>query len=98
MKKLMQIMMLNCEQATFLVTKETSGTITFSEKIKMQFHLLVCKYCRLFKKQSTFLSENINHQHQHSDKCLPDCKLEDSRKARMQEILQAELKKGSEEN
>lgn len=97
MKKLMQTLMLNCEQATFLITKEMSGNITFSEKIKMQFHLMACKYCRLFKKQSRFLNDSVEHLHRHSNENLPDSKLDDARKEAMEQTLNAELNKSKEE-
>jgi len=98
MKKLMRKLMLSCVQATFLVTKEMSGTITFWEKIKMQLHLMVCKYCRLFKKQSRFIDDNVEQLHQDSSKYLLDRKLDDTKKAAMDQAMQAELNKNSDKN
>lgn len=98
MKKLMQKLMLSCEQATFLITKEMSGTITFSEKIKMQFHLMACRYCTLFKKQSRFINDNVEHLQRHSSETLPENKLNDARKEAMEQALKAALKKSEQED
>jgi hypothetical protein len=49
---------LNCKQATLLSLKKEEGRISFMENIKLQYHVLYCKYCRRFIKQSAV----INHQ------------------------------------
>ncbi len=90
----MQKLMLSCERATFLITKEMHGTITFNEKVQMRFHLMACKYCTLFKKQSRFVNDNVEHLHRHPNDSFPDGKLDDTRKAAMEQALQEELKKG----
>lgn len=40
-----------CKDATLLMTKKQFSRLTFSEKILVAFHLLICKYCRRFKTQ-----------------------------------------------
>ena len=48
---------LDCKQATLLSLKKEAGEITFTEKIKLFYHLLFCVFCRRFVKQSSI----INH-------------------------------------
>ena len=97
MKKLMRKSMLSCDKATFLITKEQEGEISFMQKIQLEMHLMACKFCTLFKKQSAFISDNVDHLHQHSEESLPD-KLEDERKVSMKKAMQSELEKDSENN
>jgi hypothetical protein len=54
---------LNCKQATLLSLKKEEGKISFGENIKLIYHLLYCKYCKRFIKQSSIinhLGETIN--------------------------------------
>lgn len=48
---------LNCKQATILALKKEEGKISISERIKLSYHLLYCRFCRRFVKQSSV----INH-------------------------------------
>jgi len=90
--------MLSCDKATFLISKEQESEISVIEKIQLKLHLMACKFCKLYKKESSFISKNIDHMHQHSDKCFSDYKLDDSSKSAMQQAIKEQLNKGSEEN
>ena len=46
-----------CKDATLLMTKKDYVPLTFSEKILLSFHLLICIYCTRFKKQSRKINE-----------------------------------------
>lgn len=46
----------NCKQATLLSLKKEEGTISVKERIKLYYHLLYCKYCRFFAKQSSLIN------------------------------------------
>ncbi len=50
--KIMDFILLDCKQATFLVTKELEGSLTFWEKIRLKMHLLNCKFCYNFNVQN----------------------------------------------
>lgn len=47
--------MLSCKQATALVERNTVSKLTFNETIKMKLHLLMCKVCSSYQKQSLFI-------------------------------------------
>jgi hypothetical protein len=47
----------NCKQATLLSLKKEEGKITFWESIKLWYHLLYCKYCKRFTKQSAIINK-----------------------------------------
>jgi len=45
-----------CEKAAFICNKAQYGEATFIEKMKLQFHLLICKTCSVFSKQNADLT------------------------------------------
>ncbi len=49
--------MLNCKQATRLVSESQERKLSVSEKITLKFHLLICSGCKNFSQQIPFLSQ-----------------------------------------
>lgn len=47
----------NCKQATLLSIKKEEGKLSFTGKVKLQYHLFYCKYCRRFIKQSAVINK-----------------------------------------
>ena len=47
--------MLNCKQNTELLSQALDRPITFREKLTMRLHLMMCRGCRNFEKQLTFI-------------------------------------------
>lgn len=43
--------MLNCKQASELISQSLDEPISFSDKLQLKFHLLICKYCKRFSRQ-----------------------------------------------
>ena len=48
--------MISCEEATTLCNKTQYKETTFFERLKLKFHLLVCKTCAKFSKQNAQLT------------------------------------------
>lgn len=46
----------NCKQATLLSLQKEEGTISVKERLKLFYHLLYCKYCKRFVKQSSIIN------------------------------------------
>lgn len=46
-----------CKDATYLTVKADYGPLSFSEKIQLGIHTLMCKYCRRFALQSKKINE-----------------------------------------
>ena len=44
-------MMMNCEQATRLLSEALERPLTFTEKTELRFHTLMCSGCRQFGRQ-----------------------------------------------
>lgn len=47
--------MLNCKQNTELLSQSLDRPVTFREKLAMRLHLVMCRGCRNFEKQLTFM-------------------------------------------
>ena len=56
----MTSVMLNCEKATFLISKKEVSELKCIERTKLKMHLISCKYCRRFAAQSKFITYHIN--------------------------------------
>nr|WP_299105048.1 hypothetical protein [uncultured Tenacibaculum sp.] len=49
--------LITCDEATTICDKSQYGEATFLEKIKLNFHLLVCKVCSMYTKQNRTMSK-----------------------------------------
>ena len=96
--KLLRKMMISCEKATFLISKDEEAGISFGEKINLGLHLMACKFCRLFRKESKFISDNIDYMQSHPDSSFTSDKMSESRKAAITQALKNEDKNSSENN
>lgn len=48
--------MINCDEATTICDKSQYNEASFVEKLKLNFHLLMCKYCSLYSAQNKILT------------------------------------------
>ncbi len=48
--------MISCEKAAIICNKTQYRESTFMEKLKLKFHLLMCKTCSAFTKKNTELT------------------------------------------
>lgn len=48
---------ISCEQANAICNKAQYGEATFLEKLKLNFHILICKFCALYSKQNQKLTK-----------------------------------------
>ncbi|WP_373516203.1 hypothetical protein [Pricia sp.] len=76
-------MTISCEKAALICNKTQYREATFMEKMKLKFHLLLCKNCPAFSKRNTKLTALCQKANLHS------LTLEDKRK------MKAVLKEGS---
>ncbi|PHV12740.1 zf-HC2 domain-containing protein [Chitinimonas sp. BJB300] len=47
--------MMNCKEATRMVSEGLDRDLALGEKLRLQLHLFICDYCRNFSKQGNFL-------------------------------------------
>jgi hypothetical protein len=64
--------MAKCRQVSALVSKGLDKKLSFSERLAVRLHLLICLGCRNFEKQSRFLRQAsqgyFNYLQKKSDK------------------------------
>lgn len=91
MVKGMDKIMLNCDQATLLATKDSFEKIGCVKKFQLQMHLLGCKFCRSFVKQSKFIDEQLkgNKITDHEELNL---QLSVNQKERIQSVVEENIK------
>ena len=49
--------MMNCQQATRLISESQERALSLSEKVSLKVHLMVCSGCKNFSLQVPFLSQ-----------------------------------------
>lgn len=83
----MNRVMLDCDTATLLITKKEYASLKCVERIKLSMHLMSCKYCRRFKKQSEEISLHIHQLNVDLAHAKLRLHLSDEQKKRMKEKL-----------
>ena len=49
--------LITCDQATTICDKSQYGEASFSEKMKLKLHILICEICRLYSAQNSTMTE-----------------------------------------
>ncbi|MBK7229913.1 MAG: hypothetical protein IPH97_13835 [Ignavibacteriales bacterium] len=78
-------LMITCKEATMLSVQKAEITLSFSDRMRLFIHLLVCQYCRLFNKQNKMIDRLLSNW-------KTDKKLSDFDKNHLQNIIEKELK------
>ncbi|MFS4456459.1 hypothetical protein [Maribacter sp. 2304DJ31-5] len=72
--------MISCDKAAQICNKAQYGEATFIEKMKLRFHLIVCKTCSVFTKKNKEFTTLCNQANLHS--------LSEKEKLKMKQQLQ----------
>ena len=81
---------ISCKQATYLHEKKKEGKLDGAERFGLWFHLLYCKFCKLFIKQTELLQSATHKLLQTAETKFH---LSPSRKTELQKAFEEELKK-----
>ncbi len=76
----------NCVEASTLALKNEEEKLTFRQKFEMKFHILFCKCCKNFAKQSPMIDESMRAYFKDISN-NPPVKVSDDFKIRMKEQL-----------
>ncbi len=90
MGKVMTFLMLNCDKATFLLSKREITDLKCVESFKLKMHLLTCSYCRVFAQQSAIISKHVQTYKTINPNNLK-LKLTDDQKICMQHKIDSQL-------
>lgn len=81
---------ISCDEATTICDKNQYGEASLSEKISLNIHLLICKFCKQYTKQNTLMTQIFG---KHLSPCDGSEKLSDEAKAELEKNLKEALKK-----
>lgn len=56
---------ITCKKATLLISVKEEGKLSFTQKVQLRAHLAICSMCKLFEKQSLFISKNARYLQEH---------------------------------
>lgn len=56
--------MLNCKQASQLISKSLDRQLSWRERFAIRFHLFICKYCKRFSLQLKSVHNALNRMSQ----------------------------------
>lgn len=59
MKKIMHFLFLSCVKATELMEKKFHFKLSYSERIQLELHKMMCDACKRYEKQSEIIEEGI---------------------------------------
>lgn len=82
--------MINCDEATAICDKNQYGEASLADKVRLNFHLVVCKYCKAYTKQNRLMSIWFG---KYLRPCDGSEKLSEEEKQELEEKLQKELEK-----
>lgn len=58
-KRFKILAMITCRKSTEWIIKKEHGKLPFHQKLQLLSHLAICRSCRLFARQSTFLTKSF---------------------------------------
>jgi len=81
-------MMINCDEATSICDKNQYGEASFLEKMKLRFHLFMCKHCKKYVKHNKTMSIVFKN---HAEICKKEsaCLSYKEKKVLKEELLEA---------
>lgn len=56
----MNDVMLSCDSATYLITRNEYDKVNCLKRMQLKMHLAGCKYCRRFAEQSKYITAQLN--------------------------------------
>jgi hypothetical protein len=77
-----------CKDATYLTVKGENAPLSLSEKMLLNFHLIICKYCRRFASQNRQINQLFRAFYGKSD-----LKLSPNKKEALNQLITENSKK-----
>ena len=89
--KSMNSIMLDCDNATYLVTKQEFDKLSCVKRMQLKMHLASCKFCRVFAQQSKIINKQIE-EIRNINESDPEVHLSHEQKEEIQEVIDTTLK------
>ncbi|WP_143310121.1 anti-sigma factor family protein [Chitinophaga vietnamensis] len=87
----------SCKDATMLVEKRLQQPVSFIERMGLALHLLICKYCRRYAKQSSIIDAAV-HESQEQQPSATNDVLDENIKQAWENMIAENMKKNNGEN
>ena len=87
----MNLIMLSCRKATFLIEKSHDKPLSFIDKLQLSMHLKICDKCSGYQKQSLLIEMVLKVNHKKFSN-PSNFKLSDSSKTRIQKAVEENSK------
>ena len=85
-KKIMHFLFLSCLKATELIEKKFHFKLSFTERIQLELHKMMCDACKTYDKQSEVIEEGIKgHYHHHHSQKVDEEQLKKQIQTKLQE-------------
>ncbi|MES2890810.1 MAG: hypothetical protein V4725_02330 [Bacteroidota bacterium] len=85
----MKKIILSCKKATFLISLREERKLSLPQRLQLQAHLGVCRFCKLFAHQTHLINISAKHSHEHTNALLSD-----ERKNKITKKLNAAIESG----
>lgn len=92
MKKLMNLIVLSCQKATFLIEKSHDKPLSFLDRMQLSMHLKICDKCAGYQKQSLLIDSVLKNNAKNFSNPA-SFKLSDTSKKRIQKAMDDNFKK-----
>lgn len=92
MKRLMNLIVLSCRKATFLIEKSHDKPLSIFDSLQLSMHLKICDKCAGYQKQS-LLIDSVLKNNSKNFSSPTSFKLSDTSKSRIQKAVDDNLKK-----
>jgi hypothetical protein len=82
----LQTIMLSCAKATEYLNLREEGQLNAKQNLQLKLHLLACKTCKAYEKQSQILKNMFGAYQEKQSKPLKNEKLKRGLKAKLEEL------------
>ena len=93
MKKLMNLMVLSCLKATFLLEKREEEPLSIMEKFQLKLHLKICDKCANYSQQSHSINMALKQKAVLTKDNIASLKLSEPVKTRIQHAVSSNVNK-----
>jgi len=87
MANIKEILTLNCEQASRLLSHQQDAELTRSERWALKLHLLICRACRRYKSQLGMVRKTFSILRGKADTSPPELRISDEKRDEIKKTL-----------
>ncbi len=79
--------MISCYESTYLISKKQEDSLSLAEKVQLSMHLMFCKYCNRFAKQTNMITKSIKDMNRKMKEQSVNITLTQDQKRRIQDAI-----------